>query len=746
MRRFFACLFTVVLFANTVPFAAPAADAPLLGFSAASAGAERAREARFDGFLRAEDQRIWMQRLTAHPHHVGSPYDADNARYLEALLTSFGFATHIERFEALFPTPTRRTLELIAPTHVVARLAEPPLPGDPTSAQTDEQLPLYNAYSRDGDVRGELVYVNYGLPPDYAELARHGVDVRGKIVIARYGGSWRGIKPKVAAEHGAIGCVLYSDPRDDGFWQGDPYPAGVERNASSGQRGSVADITLSGGDPSSPGVAATAGSAHLPVDRIPTLTKIPVLPISSADAGPLLLALGGPVAPPDWRGGLPFTYHLGGGPARVHLAVAFDWKIRPLYDVIATLRGAQRPGEWIVRGNHHDAWVNGAEDPVAGAVTLLAEAKAVGALARTGDVPKRTIVYTLWDGEEPGWLGSTAWVEAHADELTSNAAIYVNTDTNDRGYLFVDGSPSLQAAVSGVADDVLDPERHDTIKARQLAAQRLAAFDQNPAAATDTSGFALGPLGSGSDFSPFIQHAGIATLNLGFGGEDDLGSYHSSYDSFAEYTRLKDGRNFAYGVCLAQTAGRIVLRFADSDALPYRFAPAAETFAGYAKELEALLVDERRTTAAQAALLAENAFVTACDPRMACISPTPLPAVPALDFGPLDRAVARLRAHAAAYDERARSATLVDAAAVDTALIATERALLGSGLPNRPWYRHEIVAPGLYTGYSAKTMPAIRESIEAHDWPAAQAGIASVAAALSGYAVAIDRATTELTR
>jgi N-acetylated-alpha-linked acidic dipeptidase len=740
--RVFRLLVALVLAASLLPAAAPAADAGLLGFLPADAAAERAREAKFDALVAPADLRAWMRRLTARPHHVGSPYDADNARYLAGLFTSFGLSAHVERFEVLFPTPTRRLLELTAPAHYRATLAEQPLASDPTSHQTAEQLPLYNAYSIDGDVRGQLVYVNYGVPADYDMLARHGIDVRGKIVIARYGGSWRGIKPKVAAEHGAIGCIIYSDPRDDGYWQGDAYPNGVERNPTSGQRGSVADIPTYPGDPSSPGVGSVPGVAHLPVGKIPTLTKIPVLPISATDAAPLLAALGGPVAPEGSRGALPFTYHLGAGPARVHLAVAFDWKIRPLYDVIATLRGTERPDEWVIRGNHHDAWVNGAEDPIAGAVALLAEAKADGALARGGDTPKRTIVFTLWDGEEPGLLGSTAWLETHQTELTAKTVAYVNSDTNDRGYLFVEGSHSLQAAVSGVADDVVDPERNVTVKARALAAARVEALASNgdPAAVT----FKIGALGSGSDFSSFVQHAGIATLNLGYGGEDAGGSYHSIFDSFAEYTRLKDGRTFAYGATLAKTAGRIVLRFANSDILPFAFAPAATTIAGYDADLKRLLDRERATTAANNALISDGSFVAATDPRETYVPPTPRPAVPTLDFAPLDAAVSAVQKSATAYDAAAAAATVPGSPALDAALIATEHALIGDGLPRRPWYRHELYAPGFYTGYSVKTMPAIREAIEQHDWTEAQAGIASVSAALNRYAAAIDAATSAL--
>ncbi|HEY3120664.1 MAG TPA: PA domain-containing protein, partial [Vicinamibacteria bacterium] len=349
-------------------------DQSLLGFTAARAAAERRLEARFDALLKADELREWMRRLSARPHELGSAYGRENAEFIASQFRSWGYETAIEEFSVLFPTPTTRALEMVAPTRFQATLSESPLPEDPTSGQTAEQLPVYNAYSIDGDVTGELVYVNYGRPKDYEELDRRGIDVKGRIVIARYGESWRGIKPKVAAEHGAIGCLIYSDPRDDGYFEGDVYPKGAFRNERGAQRGSVADMPLYPGDPLTPGVGATADAKRLPVKEAPTLTKIPVMPISYGDALPLLEALAGPVAPEAWRGALPITYHLGPGPAKVHLKLAFDWKRVPARDVIAKLPGGERPDEWIIRGNHHDAWVNGASDPISGLVALMEEA------------------------------------------------------------------------------------------------------------------------------------------------------------------------------------------------------------------------------------------------------------------------------------------------------------------------------------------------------------------------------------
>src|SRR6185436_5784285 len=449
------------------------ADQGLLGFSDERARAQRALEQRFDASLRASDLRDWMKRLAARPHHLGSPYGKENAEFIASLFRSWGYDTRVEEFRVLFPTPKARVLEMVEPTRFVAAISEPVLKEDATSGQSAEQLPVFNAYSIDGDVTAPLVYVNYGVPRDYEELARRGVDVKGKVVLARYGGSWRGIKPKVAAEHGAIACLIYSDPRADAYFEGDVYPEGAYRNERGAQRGSVADMPLFPGDPLTPGVGATADAKRLSLSEAPTLTKIPVMPISYADAQPLLRALRGPLAPEAWRGALPLTYHLGPGPTKVHLKLAFNWNQVPAYDVIARLAGGERPDEWIVRGNHHDAWVNGANDPISGLVPLLAEAKAIGELHKSGWTPKRTIVFAAWDGEEPGLLGSTEWAEAHADELRQKAAVYINTDGNGRGFLGVGGSHTLERFINEVARDVIDPQTKVSVAERARARRLL---------------------------------------------------------------------------------------------------------------------------------------------------------------------------------------------------------------------------------------------------------------------------------
>ena len=749
VRRTLGFLLSATLaFAPARPAAAAPGGAPLFGFDEAGAAAERALESSFDASIDPADQRAWMKRLTARPHHVGSPYGRENAAFLESLFRSFGFETHVETFTVLFPVPKTRLLERVAPAPFTASLAEPALAADATSGQSKEQLPVYNAYSIDGDVTAEVVYVNTGVPKDYEELASRGIDVKGKIVLARYGGSWRGIKPKVAAEHGAVGCLIYSDPRDDGYFAGDVYPKGPFRNEHGAQRGSVADMPIYAGDPLTPGIGATEGAPRLALKDAPTLTKIPVLPISYADAKPFLEALAGPVAPEAWRGALPLTYHLGPGPAKAHLKVTFDWRMEPVHDVLAVLPGAELPDEWVLRGNHHDAWVNGAQDPVSGLVAELSEAKALGALVKAGWRPKRTIVYAAWDGEEPGLIGSTEWVETHAKELAKKAVLYVNTDGNGRGFLGAGGSHSLERLVDEVARDVVDPETKASVAERQRARRLVKGTPEVRKEAREHAGVRLAALGSGSDYSPFLQHLGIASLNLGFGGESPGGSYHSVYDSFDHYTRFGDP-DFAYGAALSKTAGRIVLRTANAATLPFGFEPLADAVAGYLKEVMSLTDGMRAKTEEDNRDVAERRFELAADPKETFIAPKAKPAVPFLDFAPLQNASLALKKSASAYAKTVKdgAAPLAPAArgVLDEALLGTERALTRpEGLPLRPWYVHQVYAPGLYTGYGVKTLPGVREAIEERRWDEAQKQIASTAAALEACAARIDAARAAL--
>ena len=747
-------------FASMIP--ATAADAPpdstdIEGFSAAGAAAETALEQRFDADLSAADLRSWMQQMSSAPNHVGSPHDKANAEFELAKFREWGWDASIETFSVLYPTPREIAVELVAPTHFKALLSEPPVAGDITSSQTKDELPPYNVYGADGDVTAELVYVNQGMPDDYKELEREGVSVQGRIVITRYGGGWRGLKPKLAYEHGAVGCLIYSDPRDDGYGQGDTYPKGGYRPRDAVQRGSVQDLVLYSGDPLTPGVGAVAGAKRLALKDAKTLLKIPVLPISYADAEPLLAALGGRVAPTAWRGGLPITYHVGPGPAKVHLKVLSDWNQKPIYDVIAKIRGSQEPDRWIIRGNHHDGWVFGAMDPLAGQVALMAEAKAIGKLVKEGWRPRRTLVYASWDGEEPGLLGSTEWSEQHAAELKSKAVLYVNSDTNGRGFMQAEGSHALRHFVSEAARDVKDPETGSSVLKRSLAVHHIASYESartesaknvNTSASPNSNGDApLGSLGSGSDYTPFLQHLGINSLNLGFQGEIEYGVYHSAYDSFDHYRRFVDP-TFEYGVVLAKVAGRLMLRAAQSELIPARETDFAASVAGYDDELHKLTESMRVKTRELNRLLEDESYRLASNPDTPRAPPPHLADVPFLNFSALDNAVSKLEQSAKSFDkEYARLGGATDAAAnaererMNSTLAMLEQSLTDSrGLPGRAWYQHMIYAPGMHTGYGVKTLPGIREAIEDRRWDEANQYIGVVARALNAYSAQMDRA------
>lgn len=716
----------------------------LSGFDPANAGAQLAAEKKFDSTLQAANLDGWMKKLASRPHHLGSAFGKESAEFIRDQFRSWGYDAEIETFYVLFPTPRVRVLEMTAPKKFKAGLKEEVLKEDATSGQTKEQLPIYNCFSADGDVTAELVYVNFGLPEDYDHLRQAGIDVKGKIVIARYGRSWRGIKPKVAQEHGAIGCIIYSDPHEDGYVQGDAYPEGPYKNATGAQRGAVIDLPVAPGDPTTPGYASTKDAKRIERSEAINLLKIPVLPISYADAQPLLAALKGPVAPGPWRGGLPLTYHLGPGPAKVHLKLEFNWDIVPCHNVIARMRGSETPDQWVIRGNHHDAWVNGASDPVSGVVAMMEEARAVGELAKSGFKPKRTIIYCAWDAEEPGLIGSTEWVEAHQEELREKAVAYINSDGNSRGFLYAGGSHTLEGLVTEIARDVRDPQTDISVFERSKSRQAVSASDTK--ARTEILNrkyFVLDALGSGSDYSPFIQHLGIPSLNLGYGGEAGGGEYHTIYDSYDHYIRFKDPK-FKYGVALARTAGRATLRLANADRIPLDFRSFHRTVKKYLTEVTALLDKMRQETEIQNQMISEGRFDHAADPDKTYQAPKKNDPVPYLDFSALQNALASLENASKAFADSSENKQLNDdhARVFNKLVYQCEQSLLiEGGLPRRPWYRHTIYAPGYYTGYGVKTLPGVREAIEQREWEEARQQIAVVARALQAYTAKIKEAT-----
>jgi len=729
--------------------------------AAGNAAPDKALEAKFDAQIDPAEMGGWLKTMSAEPIHVGAPHNKKNAEMTLAQFKSWGWDAKIETFWVLYPTPKEVALELTsgAGAPFKATLTERPVPGDETSSRIQDELPAYVAFQGDGDVTAPLVYVNYGMPADYDALERLGISVKGKIVIARYGQGWRGLKPKLAQEHGAVGAIIYSDPRDDGYSVDDAYPKGAARPSQGFQRGSVADMTLFPGDPTTPGYGSTKDAKRVAREDAPSILKIPTLPISYGDAQVLLQALDGPVAPPAWRGGLPITYHVGGGEAaKVHIKVVSDWSLKPAYNVIATLKGRERPDEWIVRGNHRDGWVFGATDPLSGHVAMMGEAKALGGLKKAGWKPKRTIVYTSWDAEEPMLLGSTEWAEHHAAELKKKALVYINSDSNSRGFLSVGGSHSLQRFVNEVAADVKDPQTGVSVRDRLRAGLQVAGIEQpgnaravalGKIAADPNRDLPIDALGSGSDYSAFLQNLGLASLNLGFGGEGDSGGvYHSAYDTYEHHSRFVDPGH-AYAGVLAKTAGRMVLRMADAETPVQRYGDVADTVAMYLDEVKKLADARRDEAQARTRLLAAGAYKLADDPTISRGDPAPLPASPRLDFGRLDVALAKLKTSATAFDQTLASKgpalTKAQKIKLDTALLPLEQRLLrDQGLPFRPWYKNMIYAPGRFTGYGAKTLPGVREAIEERRFDDASTYIGLTAEALSDYATGLDTATAVL--
>ncbi len=749
--------FSITIATNASALSSPKEPpaASVFGFNAGNASAQLQREAQFDRSVDPTVMMEWLKHLSAAPNQVGSTHGKANAEFVRQKFEEFGWDARIETFSVLYPTPKSVQVQLLAPHRYDAVLNEGPIEGDPSTLVRDEVLPPYNVYGGDGDVTGELVYANYGGPDDYAELARRGVDVRGKVVITRYGGGWRGLKPLLAQKHGAVGCLIYSDPREDGYFQGDVYPMGGWRPEQGVQRGSVADMLAYPGDPLTPGYGSVEGAPRIAVSEARSILKIPVLPISYGDATPLLKALQGPVAPESWRGALPLTYKVGPGPARVRVAVSSNWDQQTIYNVVAKLPGAVAPDQWVVRGNHRDTWVMGAQDPLSGTVAMLAEAKAIGELVKQGWRPKRTLVYNSWDGEEAGLLGSTEWAETHADELRDKAVVYINTDSNGRGFLGAGGSHSLQHMINQAAANVTDPQVGVSVRERLRARLLVGALEGGSAGKTRAQGVGesgdipIGALGSGSDYAPFLAHLGIASMNIGFGGESaGAGAYHSHYDTYAHQQRFNDP-GLAYGATLAKVVGRISMRMADADVLPMRFSDMGTTVSNYVAELHQLETSLRTQAESQNRLLDSGMYKLAASPSNPVGPPERASVVPAINLAPLDAASGRLKESLAryqkAYDALAASDLQIPAdrqREINALMARMEQSLTDpAGLPGREWYRHMIYAPGVLTGYGVKTLPGIREALEAKRWDEASLYAEKTAKTLDGYRAQIEKLT-----
>jgi N-acetylated-alpha-linked acidic dipeptidase len=706
MRLFAAVFLTFTCFAQ---------DAGLRGFLQRDIPGEQHLEQQALALPDPAHLRRYMDFMAAQPHNAGSPRSKVIAEYVRGSFKEWGLDVHIEEFEALLPFPTVRQLEILSPHRFVARLREPAFAQDPDSSDA-HQLPTYNAYGATGDVTGEVIYANFGLPEDYDWLTHQGIDVKGKIVITRYGKSWRGIKPKVAAEHGAIACLIYSDPQQDGYVEGDVYPKGPMRPPDGVQRGSVLDMPLYPGDPLSPGWASEKGGRKLAIADAKTLMKIPVLPLSYADAQPILEQLAGPLVPHDWRGALPMTYHAGPS-LRVHMKTDYDWSTRPLYDVIATIPGSESPDEWVIAGNHHDAWVNGADDPLSGAVALMETARTLAALQKDGWRPKRTIKIALWDGEEFGLLGSTEWAEKHQEELKKKAVVYLNSDSSGKGWLGISGSHTLEQFASDVASSIPQPgAANSSVLEASLHRTGGDDDDDGPTPGRSRRVFGIGALGAGSDYVAFLDYLGIASMNEGFSGLTRSGIYHSIYDSVYWYSRFSDGA-FTHGKALSQYTAAALLRLSNASVLPFEFGRFAATIDAYLDEIQKQAQRDGQR----------------------------------LDFSGLRRQVDTLKVSGNKYEALLDAVMLRDfvdqarVAQVNQDLIRTERALTRpEGLPNRAWYKHQIYAPGFYTGYGVKTIPGVREAVDAKDWSLAQRQAAVVEDCLDQMNQVVDHAVAAL--
>lgn len=685
------------------------------GFDAESSAAERRREDQFRAVPAAGSAREHLRRLTAEPHVAGSKEDYATAVYLRDQMRSFGLTAELKEYQVWLNYPKADPIvELVAPHRERLSTREAVVPDDPTSANS-QITPLFNGYSASGDVTAQLVYANYGLPPDYEALQKAGVAVKGKIVVVRYGNSFRGVKAKVAQDHGAVGCLIYSDPADDGYMQGDVYPKGPWRPVASGQRGSVQYLFKYPGDPLTPGKPAIPGVVRLSLDAAyDDIPRIPVQPLGYDEARKLLLPLKGPVRPRGFQGGFDFAYHVGGtNDVRVHLKTDMDYASRTIWNVVTRIDGDAEKDRWVVLGNHRDAWVFGAVDPNSGTAAMLETARGFAQLLKKGWKPRRTILLCSWDAEEYGLIGSTEWAEEYADELQKKAVAYLNVDVAVAGSNFgASAVPSLWNLVRSATRDVKDPKSGKTIYAQwqQRAGELRGEVDDAKAEAP------IGALGSGSDFTPFLQHLGIPSTDMGFGG--DYGVYHSAFDSFYWMTHFGDP-TFAYHVAAAQLWGTIAMRLADADGLPFDYVDYAGQLRDYFDE--AMRLAKRRNLEAG---LAEKAMKEALQNFV--------------------EAAGRVRTvrNRAVVDQRAGSAgASAKLKRINDALVAAERAFLDErGLRGRPWYKHEIYAPGIYTGYAAQPLTDFRQGLDDRNGAEARAGLERVIEAIKRAANVLNHA------
>ena len=661
----------------------------------------------------AEDH---LRILTQAPHVAGSPEDKATAEYVAQKFREAGLETEIVEYKVWLNYPSEVSVDMTAPEGVQMHgpsrehVTSDPYQDDPRI------IGAYNGMAPSGDVEGEVVYANYGSPEDFDRLKKLNVDVRGKIVVVRYGQNFRGVKAFVAQERGAAGVIIYSDPKDDGYYRGDAYPAGPWRPASGVQRGSVGYMFQFPGDPTTPGIASVpslpSSQRVTPFDSA-QLAKIPVTPLSYADASPILEHLSGPPSPRDWQGALPFTYHVGPGPAKVKIHVKQDYQFRTIWDVIGKVKGTSSPDEWVVAGNHRDAWVYGAVDPNSGTAAMLEAVHGIGDLLKSGWKPKRTIVIGSWDGEEEGLIGSTEWGEEHAREL-ANAAAYFNMDVAVSGPKFgASGVPSLKQFIREIAKAVPSPQGGTVYDAwkktsqtsqQEFRPQETSTSTYRPPAASARGDVPVGDLGSGSDYTVFLQHLGIPSTDVGSTG--DYGVYHSVFDNFAWFKKFGDP-DFRYEQQMARVYGLEIVRMSAADVLPY-------DYEDYGKEILVYL----------------DAAKKRAQDRLGDKAP---------DFTAAAEGARRFEQAGGKVMQKQRKFA-GDTVRLNAVLRDAERALLiPEGLPNRSWYHHAIYAPGQYTGYAAVVIPGINEAIDAGDARRTEQQIAALAAALHRAAMVLEQ-------
>jgi N-acetylated-alpha-linked acidic dipeptidase len=685
----------------------------LIGFAPVRAEAELAREQKLRAIPDAAHAESNLRHITSEPHLAGTEGSHHLAEWLRDQYRSYGFDAEIVSYSAWLPQAREVKLELTSPKTITLGTREQPIEVDKDTFNKNAVM-AFNAYAPSADVTAPVIYLNYGTQEDYRALEAMGLSVEGKIAIARYGRCYRGIKTKLAEEHKAVGLILYSDPQDDGYFAGDAFPRGPWRPMSGIQRGSVQYTQIYPGDPLTPGVGSTTNAKRLAPADAKNLPRIPTMPINAQDATAILENLGGPQVPHSWQGALPFTYHIGPGDAVAHMKLVMDYQQRPIYDVIAKLHGTN-DGEWVVLGNHHDAWVYGAVDPGSGTATMLETARALGELVRSGWKPQRTILMCEWDGEEPGLIGSTEWVEANRPELQAKAVAYINTDVAVAGPNFTaSATPSLSRLVRDAARAVQGAHSAGTVYDAWLEHAKRGQTELSGIARTQGGSEKMGEtpvdaLGAGSDFCPFLDFAGIPSIDIGFVG--DYGVYHSLYDDFYWMKTFGDP-TFAYHATLAKVLGTLALRLDEADVLPFDYAVYAAGITRATNELIARVNQLGIQDATTQAVADASARLTASAAHVA---------------------QALQRSGYASFDAATQSR-------INHELVSVEQALLApGGLVGRPWYKHTIYAPGSYAGYAAEVLPGVNEALDRDDAATFQQEAAALTAALSRASARLDQ-------